>query len=200
MLTVVPIVEGDGDAAALPQLLHRILHERFQRYDVTVAQGKSNVVKSNGRQKLEKDFDKFLRYAQIKPSCDAILILVDSDRDCPVDLRKRYIELCDQVGVLCPIEIVCAQRTFESWFIASVDTIKGFHGISETAVLPDGVDEIQNPKQWLSSQMPSGQSYKETIHQLSFSNRIDLELAYSRSRSFRRLCHALELLLPTSMN
>ena len=66
MLTIVPVVEGDGDAAAFPELLVRILHDKYNRYDVSVAQGKTKVVKANSRQKLENKLDKFLKHAQNK--------------------------------------------------------------------------------------------------------------------------------------
>ena len=59
-LTIVPVVEGAGDVAALPGLLGRILRERFNRPDVIVAQGKSGVVITNGRQKLESKLENFL--------------------------------------------------------------------------------------------------------------------------------------------
>ena len=87
--TIVPVVEGAGDVAALPELLGRILRERFNRTDVIVAQGKSGVVTTNGRQKLESKLENFLGHAQNKPECDAILVLLDADDDCPVELWPK---------------------------------------------------------------------------------------------------------------
>ena len=195
MLTIVPVVEGDGDAAALPVLLARILQEKFSRHDVFIAQGKARVVKANGRNNLEKKLDKFLGYAQKKPGCGAILILVDSDADCPVMLAQQLSQRSEQIGVNYPVQIVCAYRSYESWFLASLDSVKGHFGIPENTTLTDGAEDVPNPKQWISNRMPAGQAYKETIHQVSLSRAIDLELAYRNSRSFRRLCHALEQLL-----
>ena len=55
--------------------------------------------------------------------------------------------------------------------------------------------EVQgNPKGWISRKMPRDRSYKPTSHQLALTELVDLELAHTNSRSFRRLCHALELL------
>ncbi len=39
------------------------------------------------------------------------------------------------------------------------------------------------------------ESYKETLHQAKFSAIIDLHSACERSRSFRRMVHAVELLV-----
>ena len=194
-LTIVPVVEGPGDVAALPELLGRILRERFNRPDVIVAQGKSGVVTTNGRQKLESKLENFLRHAQNKPECDAILVLLDADDDCPVELAQRLLQRCEQIGLNRPVQIVCAHRSYESWFLASLDTIKGQRGISDTAVLSQAAEDVSNPKQWLTDQMPTGQAYKETIHQASLSQSIDIGMARHNSRSFRRLCHALEQLL-----
>ncbi len=39
------------------------------------------------------------------------------------------------------------------------------------------------------------ESYKETLHQAKFSSLIDLSVASSNSRSFRRMVHAVEKLI-----
>ena len=83
MTTIVPVVEGAGDVSAFPSLLGRILFERYNRPDVRVAQG-SMVVRANGRQNLENKLERFLQHALNKPDCDAILVLLDTDGDCPV--------------------------------------------------------------------------------------------------------------------
>ena len=195
MPMIVAVVEGVGDAAALPELLDKILREKHGRYDVSVAHGKTRVVTANSRQKLEKNLDKFLRYAQKKPDCAAILVLVDADVDCPVELATKLSQRRDQIGTNCPVQIVCARRAYETWFLASLDTIKGRHGIPNTVTLSTDAEDVPDPKRWLTDQMPSGQAYKETTHQPSLSRAIDLDMAHRNSRSFRRLCHALEQLV-----
>ena len=198
MTTIIPVVEGVGDATALPGLLGRILLERYNRPDVMVAQGRTNVVTANGRQKLESKLENFLQHAQNKPECDAILVLLDADDDCPVNLAQGILKRCEQLGLTSPVEIVCAHREYESWFLASLDTIKGQRGISDTAALSHDAEDVQNPKQWLTNQMPPGRAYKETTHQAPLTQHIDIGMAHNNSRSFRRLCHALELLLDST--
>ena len=195
MPTIVPVVEGSGEVSALPQLLRQILLKRQCRPDVIVAQGKGQVVNANGRSKLERDLEKFLQHAQNKPDCGAILVLVDADNDCPVIQFQEISQRCECSGITVPVQVVCAHREYESWFLASLDTIKGKHNIPETAGLNASVEDIANPKKWLSDQMPSGMAYKETTHQASFTSSVDLDMAYQNSRSFRRLCHALEQLV-----
>ena len=197
MTTIIPVVEGAGDVSAFPSLLGRILWERYERTDVIVAQG-NMVVRANGRQNLENKLEKFLGHALNKPNCDAILVLLDTDGECPVELAQRLLQRCEQMGLMRPLEIVCAHWSYESWFLASLDTIRGQRGISDTAVLSQDAENIQNPKQWLTDQMPPGQAYKETTHQAALTQHMDIDMAHSNSRSFRRLCHALELLLDST--
>ncbi len=195
MPTIILVVEGDGDLAAAPILLNRILLERLGRTDVAVAYGKQGVVNAHGRQNLESRLETLLGHALEKSECDAILILLDADSDCPVELAGKLRQACQAIQVLCPVEIVCANREYESWFLASLDTIRGRHGIPESANLTQAAENISNPKAWLSGQMPFGVTYKEVSHQPAMSGLIDLEAAHANSRSFRRLCHAVELLL-----
>ena len=195
MPTIVPVVEGDGDAAALPELLIKILQQRYCRYDVSVAQGRTGVVKANSISKLEADLGKFLKHAQKKPGCKAILVLVDADNECPVGLAQSLAQRCEEVGASYPVHIVCARRSYESWFLASFRSIRGLHGIPTDASPPQNAEGIPDPKRWLSGLMPVGKKYKATTHQASFSRVIDIDLAFKNSRSFRRLCHAIEELL-----
>ena len=60
---------------------------------------------------------------------------------------------------------------------------------------PDNVEDIRGAKEWISRRMPSGRRYKETSDQENLTPYIDFDLAHFRSRSFRRLCHAVEELV-----
>ena len=67
---IIAIVEGDGDVAAVPDLLRRILWERLFRYDIQAPKPKQ----AHGKPNLLKKFEKFLHYAIID-NCDAILVI-----------------------------------------------------------------------------------------------------------------------------
>lgn len=80
MLNIVVIVEGDGEREAFPFLIRRLLQER-QCWNISVSKpvinthGIGNITKENG-------LERFLKLAIRRPSCDAILILMDTDIDC----------------------------------------------------------------------------------------------------------------------
>ena len=192
---IVPIVEGPGDAEALPLMLRRILHERLERYDVQVASGRQNVVTAGGRGQLKVNIEKFVRHAQRKPGCDSILVLIDTDDECcPIDLAEELRSRAESAGVTRPLQVVCAHHAYEAWFLASLDTIRDHLDLVPQATLIAAPENQHSPKAWLSANMPRGRSYKPTSHQPALSQRVDLASAYDRSRSFRRLCHAVEQL------
>ena len=192
---IVPIVEGPGDAEALPLMVRRILYERLERYDVQVASGRQNVVTAGGRGQLKVNIEKFVRHAQRKPGCDSILVLIDTDDECcPVELAEELRSRAGSAGVTRPLQVVCAHHAYEAWFLASIDTIRDYLDLIPQATLMAAPKNQHSPKGWLSANMQNGRSYKPTSHQLALSQRVDLASAYDKSRSFRRLCHAVEQL------
>ena len=179
MRFIVPIVEGPGDEAAAPVLMRRILHERIGRYDVDVLRPK----RARDRGALVKRLEDFMGYAAITNGCAAILVLLDADRDCPMDLgmglacRARFID----IGI--PTAVVCAKREYESWFLASDESFQG------------DAEEFGGAKNWLNRKVASGLAYKETRDQVRFSAMMDIDAAFEASRSFRRLCNAVDELV-----
>ena len=194
-MSIVPVVEGTGDAVALPRLLQRILHERMQQPNVDIAMGKQNVVTAKDSGQLKAHLGKHLLHAARKPGCQGILVLIDTDDErCPVELASNLRNQVVDCGVVTPVEIVCAHQEYETWFLASLTTIKGNFYIDPGSELVVPAENQSSPKGWLSRKMPQGRSYKPTSHQLALTELIDLDTAYVNSRSFRRLCHALEIL------
>jgi hypothetical protein len=109
--------------------------------------------------------------------------MLDADKDCPRELGAQLAQRASDAGVGVPIAVVCAKREYENWFLASAE---GFDG---------NVEEFGGAKDWLTRRMPPGLAYRETRDQASYTQAIDIEAAVKASRSFRRLCHALEELV-----
>ncbi len=190
MPRIVPIVEGPGDIDAVPTLLHRILRHR-QWWNWSVAPPK----RAGNLGNLKKRLDDFIQYAHKEKDCQAILILLDLDDGCPANEARALAARVRQLHLRCPVAIVLAHREYEAWFLASLATIAGSHGLSADLTFEGDVERIRGVKEWLTAQKPAGQAYKPALEQTSFTNLIDLDLAQGRSRSFRRLCHALEELV-----
>ena len=193
---IVPIVEGDGEVKAIPNLLRRVLGELHGRYDIRI----QRPINARGKPKLLKRFENFLEYARRNQECNAVLVLLDGDKDCPRDLTAALTQTAARLNLGIPVAIVCAHREYEAWFVASLDSATGENiratlGLSETAFHEGDVESIASPKGWIQVRMPQRSGYKETQDQPALTPFIDIEHTQRRSRSFRRLCHAVEELL-----
>ncbi len=121
--------------------------------------------------------------------CAAVLVLFDIDDDNPCEIgpavAQRIRQHQAQRGAYpFSIVVVCAHREYESWFLASLESIHpGQRG-------PDAPETLRDPKNWLRRYF----GYQPVRHQAQYTQAIDLSLAQERSRSFRRLLHAFEQL------
>jgi len=194
---IVPIVEGHGEQNAVPLLLRRLLHEVKQRFDIEVAAAKD----ANGRNNLLKEsgLEKFLRFARLEVNAVGAIVILDAESDCAQTLAYKLAQRAAKLHLPLPVVIVCATCEYEAWFLASLETIggqaiKGSPGIKQNAVFKGEIEEKRDVKGWLDSNMLKG-SYKPAEHQAPLTGMIDFTLARQRSRSFRRLEHALDELL-----
>lgn len=190
MPAIIPIVEGEGDVDAVPRLIDRTL-AFLERWDWTVGPPK----KCGGVHALRAKLPNFLWYAQSEPECGAILILVDLDDGCPFKVSQDMVQQIQSLHLTRPVAIVLAHREYETWFLASLATIAGSNSIPEGTIYEGAVELRRGAKEWLSKQMPPGKAYKETIHQARMTAKIDIPLAKTNSRSFRRFVHAIEELV-----
>ena len=188
MRTVASIVEGDGEVAALPVLLRRLMAWRTPDVAVRIVMP-IRVYKDRFLNRPE-EFTRHLLLAASKcGEMGWILILLDADDDCPASRGREILERAKGIVPHRRVVVVLANREFEAWFIASAATLDGFRSFECTA--EDAVADAEAPrnaKGWISQRM-RGKSYGETTDQPAFADRFDLELAYERSRSFRKLCH-----------
>jgi hypothetical protein len=190
---IVPIVEGPGDVSAVPALIRKLLVES-SIYHVAIAGAKN----AHGRGNLDKagGLERFIRYAWKDRACGATMVLVDADDDCPKNLALSYAQRIEALGIIFPVVIVCAKPMYETWLVASFETIagrdlEGRRGAS-SEVPPNDVESIGNCKTWITDRMPPGRIYKETTDQEAMTHLLDTSKVTSRSRSFRRLVHAVE--------
>jgi hypothetical protein len=195
MPKIVPIIEGDGDFQAVPILLRRILTEELNLYTWEVARPK----KANSLTALQKRLSDYIQYAQIEPDCGAILILLDLDDGCPKEQAVQLVEQIKKEYLKYPVAVVLAHREYEGWFLASAEALRGQHNLPAELHPPESPEIIRDAKGWLTEHMPNGMIYKETTHQPAMTVQMDFELVKSRSRSFRRLLHALEQLTNSAL-
>lgn len=123
-----------------------------------------------------------------------LLVLLDADGFCPAELGPKLLQ---RLRIRFPhnlISVSVADWEYESWFIASAESIADHIGAARNFEVPETVENIPAAKGWLERHVIGGR-YKETQHQAAFSTVIDVPLARQRSQSFDRFCHEVERLL-----
>lgn len=187
MTTVISIVEGDGEVAALPVLLRRLAASpRRPENDVVI----KSPIRVRRDQFLNRHdvFEKMVKLAGLHPADHSwILILLDADDDCPVTLATSIGDRVRQILPRHKVSVVIANREFEAWFIAAARSLDGRRGFAiGTDPLPPA-DDVCGAKEWLSKRIANGR-YREVTDQPGFAGSMDLSQAEANSRSFRKLC------------
>src|SRR5436305_12240010 len=110
------IVEGDGDLQAVPIAIRKIVQEinpglGLKIHPLRVPRNK--LVKPG---ELERSIELAARRAG---SGGAILVVLDSDDDCPAALGPELLARARKIRSDLPISVVLAKREFEAWCLAS---------------------------------------------------------------------------------
>lgn len=185
-MIIQPIVEGQGDEAAVPLLLRRLLNEA-QAWGFEVGRPhrrrRTQLVKKESLQSA-------VRVAALRENCAAILVVFDADDDCPKDLAPKLEEWAREAAGGKPCAVVMANREYEAWFLASIEALRG-----RAAILPDATshpnpEAPRDAKGALERLMAQGASYSPTVDQAQLTAHLDLARTYQRCRSFRKLVSA----------
>lgn len=187
MLSVVaPIVEGDGEVAALPILLRRL--NEWLRPEQSLTVMPPIRVRRDRFIRKDDEFRRHLLLAAAKCGPNGwVLILLDADDDCPAILGQSLLERASAIAPHRPVSVVLANREYESWFIAAARSLDG-HRTFELGEQPPADAELnRDAKGWIKRQMRS-RSYGETTDQPALTARMDISQAFDGSRSFRKLC------------
>lgn len=207
MYKIQPIVEGPGDVSAVPVLLRRILGESLgiQQWQVLKpikTEGCGNMTKPGG-------IERFVLRAQKEPGCSAVVIIIDGDAaeklpqnqrlrdDCPPAFARWFSHRIQTIAPQIPVVVIVVQREYEAWFLASMETIagrrkNGMPGLRDNVHCDGDPENYPDPKAWINARLSRGYSYSETRDQENLTKLINLQIVRTRSRSFRRLIHAVE--------
>ena len=193
-LVFASIVEGHGEELALRTLFYKILEaiqvDTYPQIARPWRIPKGTMLHRTG------ELERYAGQAILEAGPTArLFVLMDADGDCPAELGPR---LSQRLATRFPgtsISINIANSEYETWFIASLESIVHTAGITQSPVLPRHVESIRGAKEWLSGRMARGNPYDPISHQTSFSSHINVPLARQRSQSFDRFCREVERLL-----
>ena len=176
------IVEGHGEVEAVPVVVRRIA-ERESPFDVIqiprpIRISKDSFVKAG---ELERTVELAARLAG---EAGGVLVLLDSDDDCPAEQGPALLARAVEARSDRPIAVVLAKREFEGWLLAAAESLRGQRGLPDDLQPPTDPEAIRGVKEWLTGRMAAGRAYSPTLDQPALSARFDLDLARTRSESF----------------
>ena len=185
------VAEGRGEMAAAPKLVSRLLLDRG--HSGWIVPG--DAYRLGGLPVFLSRPDSTLDPIR-RASPDAVLFLSDLDRGDPGEQAPKASAIFRAARLPFPVAVVLARCEYEAWMIASIKTVAAADPRLPSGLTCDADPEsIRDAKGWLTAQLPAGISYKPTLDQTRYTSAIDLGLAFDRSESFRRLCHALDELV-----
>jgi hypothetical protein len=192
-LSIACIVEGHGETQAVPILIRRLA--------ATIDPSLSIDVKSPlriPRSKLIRgqELERAVEFAARKTGGQGgILILVDSDDDCPAKLGPQLLARARTTRSDLPICVVLAKREFEAWFLASAESLRGKRGLPDNLTPPPDPEAIRGAKEWITRHMTQGNLYSETLDQPALTALFDPNQAAARSDSFEKCLREITSLI-----
>lgn len=189
-MIIQPIVEGQGDEAAVPLLLRR-LQDAGQAWGFEIARPH----RRRRTQLVRKDtLQTAVRVAALRTDCAGILILFDADDDCPKELAPRLDLWAHEAAGGKACAVVMANREYEAWFLASIESFRAKRWVRPAAQSHPDPESPRDAKGTLEMRMEEGASYSPTVDQERLTAHLDLESAYRACRSFRKLVSAFGVL------
>ncbi len=186
MLIIQTIVEGHGEVEAVPVLLRRLQAEAGS-YNFQIGRP---IRRKRSELSTEDQLRRSVRLALGTPECCGILILFDSDDDCPAVVGPQVQQWARTEAGEIACEVVLAHREYEAWFLSAAESLRNFRGVEPDAVSHPEPETVRDCKGALEEKMLAGVSYFPTVDQAAFTAQFDIARAHLASRSFRRLTTA----------
>jgi hypothetical protein len=166
------IVEGQGDQEAVPVLVRRIAASLEPPLTVQIPIclriPKSRLLKPG-------ELERYIELAARKiASPGAILIVLDSDDDCPAQRGPELLRRAALARRDFSLAVVLPKREFEAWFLASAESLRGVQGLAPDLQPPPDPEDIRGAKEWIGERMAGGRKYVETLHQSSLAAQMDM--------------------------
>lgn len=192
-MNLLPVVEGYGDAQAVPALMRNTLYAN-EIFDVHVLKpyrlGELTAIK--------RDFPR--HYQLISGEGEPVFWVLDCDDGCAKDEVAALRTMAGNLGHLAPIEFSFVVKEYESLFLAERHALVAEFPALANVPFPNDPEAIRGAKEWISRQLPIGIAYKPTIHQRDITVRMELGSLRASSASFRHFEKALLRLVSSNRN
>lgn len=175
------VVEGPGDKEAFPILLRKYLHS-VGRYEDLL--GKPVPLKGKGSATRANNGLEGYVLAAARPGCCAVLVLVDADKDASCVLGPELLARAQAVTAV-PVVVIVAERDFEDWIYTAVEHLDlGEAAWNSSERGKNAIESLLAPEKYVKSTM-----------QARLTQRMDLDVARTRSTSLNRLFNKIDEIL-----
>jgi hypothetical protein len=190
---VAPVVEGQGEVAAVPLLVRRLTAEIDPDRPVEVRRpirvARSKVTKPG-------ELERHVALAAVSAGpAGAVLVILDADDDCPAKLGPELLGRSSGTHPDLPVAVVFAMREFESWFLAAAHSLRSKRGLPHDLDPPPDPEAKRDAKGWLQEHRVDGFAYSPTTDQPALAASMDLAAARAGAPSFDKLWRDIERLM-----
>lgn len=163
-LRVAVIVEGYGDAEAVPVLLRRIWNKLLNRSFIDVRQPiripRSKLTRYDSQQNAvvpnEAELGRALELAMGKieaqsdnPLPSMILVLFDTNGDCPAVLAPAVLRCAAARVPNCDVACVLPNPEYETWFVGAAESLSDYLSVFPDESIPEDPEGKKSRKGWI---------------------------------------------------
>jgi len=189
---IICIVEGYGEETAIRPLVRRIVADIDPTKYVEVPHifriDRTKVVRPG---QFENAIEAAARRIRGR---GAILVLLDSDDDCPAMLGPELLQRARRQRGDVPLSVVLAHREYEAWFLAAAESLRGHRKIDPNFSPPRNPPEGYRDAKGQVRIMMRSKSYSPTVDQASLTEYFDITAARSAD-SFDKCYRDIESLV-----
>lgn len=168
------VVEGHGEVTSLPVLIPRLV--RAVNPNIVPVVPRPVRVKRDRFVSDDTEFERnVLLASESARDRNPILILLDSEGDCPARLGPSLLDKARSICPGRPVGCVIAHQEYEAWFLASPQCIRDHFELAVTPTLLDDPESRRGVKEWIEGHLGRGEKYRETIDQQELTRLIDIE-------------------------
>lgn len=174
MLQIACVVEGHGECESVPILIRRIAGFFDPGLAVHVPHpiriAKSKLLKQG-------ELERAVQLAALHAGDNGgILVMLDSDDDCPAQLAPNLLARTRAARGDRPSAVVLPNKEFEAWFLAAAQSLRGLKGLPEDLEPPIQPESVRGAKEWLKQRVRTG-AYSPNLDQASLTAAFDLDAA-----------------------
>lgn len=170
-------VEGHGENVAAQKLIHKLIHHyQFGNYFFSEGKRWKNL-------HLVEGLEKAVRYAALQDDIEGVLLLRDSDDDCPKTLAPQIAGILRNLKMPFPIAYCLMYREFETLFVAYLNEFSGLtipHLQHKNLTFQNNIPVFDNPeskrdaKGVVSDYLLRVGTYKPTVDQASITQALNI--------------------------